>query len=65
MARSGEARLWRVVVELAAERAFPSGVTGPWDFFPLAREAARRRLEDMSAPVYSADWRLRGVDAAK
>ena len=31
--RSDEARVWRV--ELAAERALPSGVTGPWDFFPV------------------------------
>ena len=45
---SSEASPWRVGA-LAAERALPSGVTGPWDFFPLARFAALRRLEDITA----------------
>ena len=40
------------MTELAAERALPSGVTGPWDFFPLAREAALRRADDIAALVY-------------
>jgi len=31
---------------LAAERALPSGVTGPRDLLPLAREAAMRRRRD-------------------
>jgi hypothetical protein len=59
-------------MELAAERALPSGATGPWDFFPLAREAARRRLRDDMwwvllgrrdfAAGLSLDWRDRDFE---
>ena len=37
-----------VLIWLAAEWALPSGVTGPRDFIPLAREAATRRADDIS-----------------
>ena len=41
--RGGEA----LASGLGGGTGFPSGVTGPGDFFPLARQAAIRRVEDI------------------